>query len=123
MRKALLALCVMVPLYMPTVASAEGNWLLNLCESNRPEHMGMCFGYIHAFSEGFQFGQADMAAERSRNTAPIPLRYCIPEGVTGQQLRDIVVRFLRQNPEHRHIWYGQLIMWSLSRTYPCGSRR
>lgn len=121
-RKALLALCVMVPLYTPTTAVAEGNWLLGLCESNRPEHLGMCFGYIDGFSRGFELGGL-VLGDRARNNDRSYPRYCIPEGVTGQQLRDIVVRHLRQHPEERHIFFGQIIWDALWRAYPCGSRR
>lgn len=109
MRKALLALCVIVPLYTPTSAVAQnnGNELLAYCTAHSSEifRAGQCFGFIN----GVTTTSTDLG--------------CVPENVTRRQAKDIIILYLEQNPHRRHLGSSHLVEESLRNAFPCGSRR
>jgi hypothetical protein len=110
MRKALLALCMIVPLYTPTsvVAQNNGNDLLEYCTAQPQEsyfRAGQCLGFINGVTT------------TSTNLG------CVPEGVTRGQAKDIVIRYLQQNPQRRHLGSSLLVEESFRNAFPCGSRR
>jgi hypothetical protein len=121
MHRLLILLTVLVVLYTPSKASASGNWLLNICESNNPTNLGMCIGFIAGAAHGMEFGGISVADPAKRRSPTYPM-YCIPESVTNVQLRDIVIRFLRQHPEQRHVWYIQLVADAMWASFPCRPR-
>jgi hypothetical protein len=58
------------------------------------------------------FGKRIVSIERSDGTA------CFPEGVDLGQLRDIVAKFLSNNPELRHNRAVELILASILISFP-----
>ena len=111
MRKALLALCAITPFYAPVTATAyTGNQLLQDCETTNVSSL-YCLGYINGFSLGFAFVMNRWQVE--------PKLICIPEGVTNGQIKDIVVQYIRENPQTRHESAQFLIVWSLEKAFPC----
>jgi hypothetical protein len=44
---------------------------------------------------------------------------CLPEGVTGSQMRDVLLKFLRNEPQVRQRRAGDLIMHAFSKAWPC----
>jgi hypothetical protein len=44
---------------------------------------------------------------------------CARGAITGQQLVDVVVRFLQQHPEIRHYGASNLVAEALSDAFPC----
>lgn len=82
-----------------------GNTLLARCESFETVETMDCLGYIT--------GAADAAQWRS---------YCPPDGINRGQIRDVVVAFLRQNPDIRHQTADLLVAAALRRVWPCATR-
>lgn len=121
MRKVLFLLCVLAVIYKPTKVHASGNWLLNLCQSNEPGNFGLCIGFIAGAAHGIQFGHMAVA-DRAKQRNPSYPMICIPENVSNVQLRDIVIRYLHQYPQERHIWYVQLVADALWGAFPCRPR-
>lgn len=116
MRKAFLALCAISPFCGPVTAAAftTGNELLRDCEPTNALSLH-CLGYINGFRLGFGFVMNRWQIE--------PKEMCIPDGVTNGQIRDVVLQYIRENPQTSHESSQFLILWSLSKAFPCGSRR
>ena len=47
------------------------------------------------------------------------LPFCIPTGTITPQLHDILINYLKQHPEDRHLLYEQLFLEALTKTFPC----
>jgi hypothetical protein len=47
------------------------------------------------------------------------IRFCVPEGATGEQLLDVVCTYVQDNPQHRH-YAGSVLVWAgISAAFPC----
>ena len=44
---------------------------------------------------------------------------CVPGESTKGQLADVVIKYLEQNPERRHLEAGSLVPEALNRAFPC----
>lgn len=72
---------------LPRAASAftlDGNQLFELCTAQNP----LCTGYV--------MGVAD-----ARDNDQSGISFCIPGGVSKTQLHDVVLKYLRKNPDRR----------------------
>jgi hypothetical protein len=87
------------------IAYYTGNTLLELCESSEVA----CTAYILGAADG----QFSTTIATSRDLA-----YCIPDGSTAAQLRDVVLRYLRQHPEERHRLAAVLVASALAGAWP-----
>jgi len=99
-RVALLA-CFLIPA-STEAQSLTGNELLDWCEQAREEEIAK------AFCIGYAMG--------IRGVLPIG---CIPQPVTNNQIVDILVKWLRENPEDRDGPAGILSIRALRETYEC----
>ena len=45
--------------------------------------------------------------------------YCLPEGVTVEQAKDVVCKYLDSHPENRNLSGGSLVAISLKAVWPC----
>ena len=120
MKKAVLLLVAFLAFPVSAQAMLTGNDLLLECR--RQESAGS-----RAYCLGLIVGAAQ-AAGLVRSIAPQPIPGepdfstfggCIPDGVTFGQTRDIVVRFMEQNPAKRHEDFVFLVLEALRRAYPC----
>jgi len=91
---------------LPTAALArlDGNALLARCST---DDVKGCF----AFLEGF----ADALRESPGDTRPA----CIPDTVSAPQLRDVVIKLLRNEPQNRQQPAARLVMRAFSKAWPC----
>ena len=80
-----------------------GNKLHEFCTNNQ----------MDAFCSGYIIGAADVLSTLSTK------RSCVPQGVNGEQVRDVVKRFLRLNPQVRHEPGAQVVAMALSDAFPC----
>jgi Ssp1 endopeptidase immunity protein Rap1a len=78
--------------------TTEGMWLMN------------CSGYARGVADTIQLWRG---AEGDKAPA------CIPEKVTTQQLIDVGLRFMRENPAERHLPAGVLLTRAFSLAWPC----
>jgi hypothetical protein len=84
----------------------DGNMLLSMCEdTNDVAAQGACNGYVAATSDAFTL-------------ADTKTTICLPD-VTLKQEKDVVVKFLRDHPEHRHEGASKLIYLALESAFPC----
>ena len=110
--------CSVALLTVATPAKAEvfestqtGNGLLGLCRSSdNSREMLACYSYLKGTLDGW------LTSENTFRNGP---SFCIPEGVTLIQLRDILVRWLDENPERRHEEGSALIVNAIVRSFPC----
>ena len=57
------------------------------------------------------------AVRSARNT-----ERCGPDGLTAGQLRDVVVKYMRDNPETRNLSGGKLVILAIMTAWQCGSK-
>jgi hypothetical protein len=82
-----------------TEVDYSGNELLKYCTSGNSLETVACQAYINGIREVLSLASADAGREP-----------CIPPSVTGAQIKDVVVRHLRENPETRHLDRAVLVM-------------
>ena len=83
-----------------------GNQLQDECQRPAPAFaMGYIFGLLDGLELGEQFG-----AKR---------RVCLPDGVTGGQLKDVVCRYVDANPDQRRVPASYLAETALEEAWPC----
>ncbi|MFL6859111.1 MAG: Rap1a/Tai family immunity protein [Allosphingosinicella sp.] len=89
---------------MPTRAS--GRVLSGICDANRDSCLAYVVGAVDAF-----------VATQWVNGARLP--FCIPAGVTNEQLTQASVRYLRFHPERLDANAATLVVLALRDTFPC----
>jgi Rap1a immunity proteins len=82
----------------------SGNQLLELCTST---NIGQCAGYVEGISDMANLSQAGKKA------------ICMPPGTTPRQLGDVVIEYLRSNPENRQNSAASLVYIALALGFPC----
>jgi Rap1a immunity proteins len=90
-----------------------GNELLEECKSKGASGL-FCLGFVRGLAEGLTLW---------RSFAPESAITCIPEGVTTGQLKDIVVKWLADNPKDRHLGADALVARAFRVTWPCEQGR
>lgn len=104
----------------PSAADAQqlpnfdtGNGVLAVCGSDSIQEQVRCAAYINGLAQG----QALMAV-RDKS----PQIFCIPETATNGQAVEIVVKYLKANPEMRHRLGSLLITIALRDAFPCDKK-
>jgi hypothetical protein len=88
-----------------------GNRLYEDCRSGNYFNRGYCGGYVTGIVDTIEALQA-------RGVLPASA-LCIPAESTKGQLTDVVLKYLEQNPERRHLEAGSLVPEALSHAFPC----
>lgn len=93
----------------------DGNELLKFCTDTDPDtfYQAMCLGYIRG-------ADATLLLWAGANEAT---PYCPPSNVTVGQLKDVVVSYLRRNPNIRHESAPLLILKAEIAAWPCNKVR
>jgi hypothetical protein len=81
----------------------DGSQLLQQCTATIGAQMAFCFGYIDAVADSLL----------------VDNDVCLSNQVDDPQLRDIVVRFLTDNPRLRRLSAPDLINRALVGAFPC----
>jgi hypothetical protein len=100
----LLALVAATPAAAQRVSKVDGNKLMGLCRSTDVKG---CDAYVA--------GVADALAE-VRDDAHVA---CIPPRVTTDQMRDVVLKYLHDEPQDRQLPGGRLTVHALAKAWPC----
>lgn len=87
-----------------------GNQFIKLCNEAPRYDEGECFAYILGTYHGFTI------AERLHDVEPLT---CVPNTVTMDQLSEIVIKYLRNNPQSRHLPARGLVMIAIRNAFPC----
>ena len=85
-----------------------GNEIFQRCNSDigTPDSVG-CVGYVAGIADALTL----------TNTI------CVPTDVSVVQVRDIVLKYLREHPERRHYNASGLAATALVSAFPCGSNK
>ncbi|WP_420557906.1 Rap1a/Tai family immunity protein [Roseovarius sp.] len=116
---------------MTTSSSAQqisGNELLDTCISDNQIMAGFCLGYIIGYSEGAPWGgslaviQANpgLDADAVNDAVGAITGSCVPSEASNEQLMDVTIKYLTNNPETRHTSARTLIWTAYSEAFPCG---
>jgi hypothetical protein len=101
------AFALTVALWPLTALALDGNTLLKKCEDSSPETQNFCLGYI-------------MGAADTLWTARLA---CPESGVKYPQVRDVVLKFLRDHPEKRHHSADSQVSLALAESFPCKDKQ
>ena len=99
------------------LASPTGNTLFEQCTRERDSATywyddATCTAYIQGFVEGATSFQELWPKER-------PKAICLPAKATAGQIRDVVVKYLNQHPERRHLPAMMSILTATVAAFPC----
>ena len=86
----------------------DGNRLLAQCTATIGAQMNFCFGYIDAV--------VDLLVE---NNGIDGFTACISTELDDPELRNIVVKFLKDNPDLRRLGAPDLVARALAASFPC----
>ena len=89
-------------------AFLNGNDLYAYCTASDNSKRGICLGYVEGMADSIGLMQTGSAAAV----------FCIPRVLAGQA-RDVVVKYLQENPAHRHETGATLVMEALHDAWPC----
>jgi hypothetical protein len=79
-----------------------------------------CSKQSQAYCGGYIIGVFDAAVPVLNTGADVDgFKFCAPIEVTQGQITDIVVNYLRANPQFRHFNAASLTLSALSKAYPC----
>lgn len=102
-----LFMCFSLSCYASARTGQTGEQLHDTCQSDH----GACIHYIQGVIDG-----TNTAFAWQDST----FRYaCTPKGITGDQLKDVVLLSLSENPEERHNSAASLVLNALLDAYPC----
>jgi hypothetical protein len=103
-------------------AEVTGNDLLRQLQSSDAGETLRAYAYILGVndSESINFFQAVFKLGQSKKDSKFDRRYaCIPDGIIGQQVFDVVRRHLERNPEVRHMNGAVVVRAALNEAWPC----
>ena len=95
------------------VSTTTGNDLLESCESTGHFEQAFCLGYITGVTD-LDGADGSVFPERRRS--------CVAENVSNGQVRDVVVKYLKDHPEERHIQASILIVKAMAQAFPCKTK-
>lgn len=109
-----------------TAQGIDANKLIGICDGEFETADALCKMYVWGTIEGLQFG-ADAAAYNSgftqdsamRAQAQVLLGVCDPETVTRGQQFEVVMKYIRNNPQSWHRPSVILIHRALMDAFPC----
>jgi hypothetical protein len=98
----------------PTTDFSKGNGLLKVCSSDRTVDSDICLGYIVGAADGLDLmnDQVKKKCNRSRS-------FCYPSGVAFGQIRDVVINYLKANPDKRQDDSALLVELAMNQAWPC----
>jgi len=90
--------------YAQRVSNVKGTTLMTACTG---KSVTACDAYVDGFSDAIEAGGKDHALA------------CIPKAATGTELRDVLIKFLKDNPQDQHLKAGTLATRAFAKAYPC----
>jgi len=92
-----------------------GNELLSYCTASPRDvnyffNYGYCVGYI---------ASADDTHDSWVVWGNLPRKFCVPDGVTLEQLVRVVVKHLETRPAELHLTAGSHVLNALKKAFPC----
>lgn len=92
--------------------SSSGNWLYAKCTSRSSNLLdfGECLGMIQGVLDG-------VTADHMIAGRPVP--FCIRANVTKGQLRDVVIKFMEDDPSIRDQSAAAIVLFAVIGAFPC----
>jgi hypothetical protein len=87
------------------VSNVTGTTLLRACTGASTTS---CDAYVDGFGDAIEEGGRANALA------------CIPRSATGTELRDVLVKFLKDHPEDQHLTAGAIAKKAFGKAYACG---
>lgn len=119
----------------PSIAQTTGNQLLEWCQSNEQALEAVCLVHIDGMVTGQSFGATtamllltkefvldlpdDAFAKWKSLKHGAVVGYCLPDGYSINQVRDIFVKHSVENPETRHQDANSILYSALTAAFPC----
>ena len=102
-------------LFLPCAGLAQGikngNHIYSECRSDVQAEEALCIGYIAGVAEVF------LAFARDLPESQRP--FCTAPGQTVGQLTDVVLKWLDEHPEKRHLNGSDVIALAMAGAFPC----
>tara|TARA_B100000686_G_C16606551_1_gene871511 strand:- start:21 stop:326 length:306 start_codon:yes stop_codon:yes gene_type:complete len=96
-----------------------GNQLLDLCEDKKGSiGEASCLGYVVGLREMYNLTM-QMNLFIIRNDKYQPVKSCLPHKLTGNQLKQIITKWLNNNPEKLHEEVVVSFVYIDNETFPC----
>ena len=123
--------------FSPTGVSSEisGDILYGVCRNDDEASSATCFAFVDGALQGHRDGATlafltffnlvalEVSKEKYEQLKHTKvsnlLGYCLPDGISGEQLTDTFLRYLSNNPEIRHRDGSALLMRALDEAFPC----
>jgi hypothetical protein len=94
-------------IYMP------GNELYGLCTGDQLGQM-QCMRYIEGVTDGIAVTQ--ISDEQNARAV------CVPKAASIEQLTDVTVRLMKDQPDKRHLHASTLVWVALKQAFPCPTK-
>ena len=96
--------------YQPRESLASGKSYFSQCVVSGAKDGSVCLGYFMGVSDA-----PVPNSEKSREEAV----YCLPAGATYERNREVFHKYLRDNPQVRHVSTHLLFMLAMNASFPC----
>lgn len=99
-------------------SGVDGNKLVSLCTSKDKGVVADCTSYIEGISDAVSFYQVSRPSDGSKG-GKLPAYICVPNQVTGVQMREAVVTWAKGNADKMGLQASGVVIRSLLDTYKC----
>lgn len=110
MRKALVGASLLLVTGDALANFLDGYELRARCESRRIDFINTCLGYLTGIADSDDAAPSWRLAEHM---------FCIPRGVTAQQLRGTLLKYVTAHPEEADLNAAILVGNAFIERYPC----
>jgi hypothetical protein len=89
----------------------KGEHILKLCESAATWENGFCSMYLHGVQDTYGMFNAWKQLDREY--------FCIPDGVTFEQLRKVFIKYANEHPDNLHWAASIMVLGAFNEAFPC----
>jgi len=99
-------------------SAVNGGRLISLCTARDKGVVEDCTAYINGVSDAASFYQNLRPADGSKG-GKLPAYLCLPQAITGVQLREAVVGWARSHPESQGLQASGVVLRALHDSFKC----
>jgi hypothetical protein len=105
-KRSLIAAALVVASLSSPVQAMTGNELKRNCGDTGAKY-GLCVGFVVGVVDGVLID------------SPPDSIICVPDGVSHGQMKDIVLKYMNDNPANLHFPAALLVFFALGEAFPC----
>ena len=94
-------------------SNLTGNWLYTVCAANDQRGQLICQMWIRGFQAGI------ISSQNLAQVNKLKPASCIPQGVTADQAKLIIEKFLKDNPQYMQLSAETVASYALVIAFPC----